>query len=782
MRDDTGTQARMGLIELAVILVSTAMLMFQIQQTIIMSLQALEKNAFLVVSLCLLGLGSGGSIVTWLTRKRQLDSGTVLRTCALAFGILLVVMTALSSRVLALPALIVLGVVPYVFVGVFLAVIFQSWPQRANRLYFFNLVGSGIGCLALVGLIGATGDATLALIIIGAISVLGAIAVDVAYGVRRPVQPVVVLIGLMALIPIRHQLYDFKPAARKGMARIINDPRIESSVDWSRWGYLGRLDVVRPGKGIENFARGGGRVSDQLAAGLAVRYLFASGGNWTEAVDFTGNTAARDTFVTTSRHGMPYTLAGEAPDVLNIGFGGGVDIFLALAFGAKSVVGVEINPLMIKAGREHLAGYYDDFYNDPRVTIYEMDGRAYVRGTDRRFDTVSLTEVDTGELLHSHAQVLSENYLYTREAFADYMRVLKPGGFLYVSRPHIQTMRTLATGLEALRNIGIADPERHFVVLGQGKGGKAGWRSVLISKRSLSDDDIRVLEAKYDNDIAYSPLHPERDETYANLFRRVSNDEEHIYFEKWEVDFTPVSDDRPFFYEYGRGLTDSVGSRILLKVLAWVTLIAAVMILLPMFAARGTGPRRPAAGIFGYFTAIGLGFMFVEIGMIQKLTLFLGHPSYSVTVTLFSILVFSGLGSITAARFDIARRTAWIIWPPILIATLFYALGLGAVIGAIQTDSIVARVIIAALLLAPGSFFMGMPFPTFVRSMRGEDTALIPWGWAINSFTSVAASVLTVLFAMRFGFTAVMFLGAAAYISALVLFLHRVGRSRVAAP
>ena len=167
--------------------------------------------------------------------------------------------------------------------------------------------------------------------------------------------------------------------------------------------------------------------------------------------------------------------------------------------------------------------------------------------------------------------------------------------------------------------------------------------------------------------------------------------------------------------------------------------------------------------------------MFIEICLIQKLVLFLGHPSYSVTVTLFSILIFSGLGSVVSPKFNARRKTAAIlIWGPIIVAAIFYATALGGVLQQVHTDSLAVRSIAAALLLAPGSFFMGMPFPTMIGLLGDRDQILIPWAWAVNAFTSVAVSVLTVLFAMRFGFTTVMYLGAGFYLVSVCFYLTRV--------
>ncbi|MFQ5510878.1 MAG: hypothetical protein ACE5EO_03415 [Candidatus Krumholzibacteriia bacterium] len=767
---------RFGYVEASILIVSMAMLMFEILQTITMSLQALERSAFLVVSLCLLGLGGGGSLATWLGARKNLNPLGVMRWSAVAFAVTLVAGTIASSWTVSLSELILLGVVPYIFVGIYLSFLFKTWPERANRSYFLNLVGSGLGCLGLAWIVNGTGDVPLATFLVAAMALFAAALVGAASARRLTVVPVALVVALLVLIPFRHRLYEYRPAPEKGMAMILGNPAIESEITWSRWSYLGRLDVLKPGPGIENFKLGGRAVRNLLDKGCDVQFLFASGGNWTKAIRFGDNEAARRDFVRKSRHSIAYILT-EDPEVLNIGFGGGVDIFLALQHGATSVVGVDINPLMVEAGRSGLPGYFGDFYNDPRVTIVVMDGRTYVRNTDRRFDVISLTAVDTGELLHSNAHVLLENYLYTHEAFEDYIRHLSKEGFLYVSRPHVQTMRAIVTAASVLRDRGVEEPARHFAVLGRGEIGRGNWRSILVSKRPLTGEQkARILE-QYPNQVAYLPDYRQSEGPWKHFFDKTIGDAGEEVITRGGANVSPVWDDRPFFYEFSKSLSHSYAGRVLFRILLWVTAIAVVLIIVPMFGVRlpGRAAGWRIAGIMGYFAAIGAGFMFIEIGMIQKLVLFLGHPVYSVTVTLFTILVFSGLGSMFAKRLDAGRaNTAVLIWAPIVAAAVFYAVGLGAVLTRVHSDWIAVRVVTASLLLAPGSFFMGMPFPTMIRLLQGDDEVLIPWAWAINAFTSVAASVLTVLFAMRFGFTVVMYVGALVYIVALTFFLLRI--------
>ncbi len=775
-------EIRFTYVETAIITLSIAMLMFEILQTITISLQAFQHNAFLVISFCLMGLGGGGSLATMMGKRSDVDPVQVMWWSAFLFSLTLAVTAIAASRTVSLPLLIIFGFIPYIFAGLFLAFLFRAWPERANRSYFLNLVGSGIGCLGLVWLLNGTGDAALVILFVAALAMSAAVLLGAALPKRRVLLPLVAMALLLLAIPFRGNLFLFPPAPSKGMGILVNQPGVETNVSWSKWGYLGRLDVVKILDGIENFphVRSVALQAD-MDAGCDVAILFAAAGNWTAAIDFKGNAEFRDRFVRDALYSAPYIVTDE-PDVLNIGFGGGVDIFLALQNGARSVTGVDINPLMVEAGRKGLPGYYSDFYNDPRLDVRIMDGRTFVKSTKKKFDAITMTAVDTGELLHSNAKVNLEGYLYTQEAFDDYLDVLKDGGFIYVHRPYREMMRLAVTGIKALRRAGVEHPENHVAVLGRDIS-TAVWGSVLIGKKALTGEQQQVLRETYAGRISYLPADGGSDERFSRFFAAVAAGKEDEYLSTLPYNLEPVTDDSPFFYRFGRSRNGLMVNAFFLRLLIMVGAIALALIILPLVGTvpGGEGISMNLLRTLLYFGAIGCGFMLIEICLIQKLVLFLGHPSYSVTVTLFAILIFSGLGSIFGRRFDArSRRTAFIIWVPILAAAVLYASGIAPLLDGVRVDSLWARFVLVVLLLAPGSFFMGMPFPTMIRQMQGERESLILWAWGVNSFLSVAASILTIILAMEIGFSRVLYLGGAFYVLAFVMFLLSIRPKRAA--
>lgn len=760
-------------LDVALMFLSAALLMLEILQIITLSFQTIERNAFLVISLALLGLGAGGSLATRIQRNLKMSSHRLLWKTAFGFALSLFIFMIPASRLNNLLFLVLLGALPYLFGGIFFAFVFKFWPERANRSYFFNLVGSSLGCLGLIWVLNASGDAALTVLFIAGLALLGSAFLLRGRITSHSLLFTIFLALLLSSVPLRSQLFPFHPHPKKALGRILKNPRIESDLEWSRWGYLGRLDILKPGKGIENLGFGGGEAVERLINhGCQFRYLFASGGNWSKAIDFQGCPDFQETWVERNIHTLPHHLI-EKPDVLNIGFGGGVEIFVALQNDPGSITGVEINPLMVEAIQSHLPSFFGSFYRDPRVEIRIMDGRTFVRNTDRKFDLVTVAAVDTGASVHSDAMVLSENFLYTLEAFKEYFSVLRENGFLFIVRPFHQSFRILSTGVQVLRSRGAEAPERHFAVLGP-----KVWKYILIGKSPLSGSQINTIrEAFEESRIAYLPGWEGNDSAFNDVFKSVQRNQETEFFQTLESDFLPITDDKPYFYRYKWGIFDSRAGRLLLKILFSVLGVSMVLILLPLrkLTPGGKIPYRSLAWTFMYFGSLGAGFMFLEIALIRKMVLFLGDPSYSVSVTLFSILFFSGMGSLATQKFGFGGFRSTGFWIPLLLAVFYFGFLLDPLVQAFGTEALGPRILITICLLAPGSFFMGMPFPTMIRFLGRENGLLVPWAWAINAFTSVVGSVLATLLAMKFGFSAVIVVGGGFYLVAGVIFItvHR---------
>jgi SAM-dependent methyltransferase len=752
----------------AVFFISIAALMFQLLQSVTLSLQVIHTTAFLVISLAMFGLGAGGSLANVLMRRGMARSLRWLWSITLVVGVIMLGAGILGSRFSSLEVLILIGFFPYLAVGLMLSVIFQRWPEHAGRIYCFDLVGAGIGCLGLVWALDGLGDAGVVQLLIAEFAVLGALCLAVPLSRRAVVTTGAIAIGIAALVPMSDQLFVYLPSPYKPYGRILRSAEMQSTLDWSKWGYLGRLDSVVPGRGIQDYAYAGEWVRDTDGTGSESRMLFANGGNWATAIDFKEDDAYRARFLRQAVPAAPYIFFTD-PDVLNVGVGGGVDVFLALGSGARSVVGVEINPLMIEALRRH-PEFFDDPAGDPRVTIREIDGRTFVDGTTDRFDVITITAVDTGAAVSAGPYVLSENYLYTREALDAYLRLLRDDGVLFVYRPARDILRVLATATASLRALKVEDPENHFAIFGGSR-----WIGAIVARSPLPPGRADLLSQRlargdFGGNTYFIP--GVGNTLFEPFIDAVAEERESEFLRSLPLKLSPTVDDRPFFYDYDHDLLTGEAGRLLLGILYLLVPGAVALILVPLIGMRVPGGSRIWMPTLGYVACIGVGFMFIEIALVQKLVLFLGHPAYSLTVTLFSILIFSGLGSLVVDRASHpSARFVTVCLSSIVLVSIFYAGGLQPLLERLQVQSLLGRAVTAAALLAPGSMLMGMPFPSIIRRLGRDRRPLISWAWAINGFASVIASVVAVMISMKWGFSSTLVAGSLCYLGAAGCFL-----------
>jgi spermidine synthase len=758
------TRTQRALMLAALFLLSCAMLAFQVLQVVVLSLQLFPEAAFLVVSLSMLGLGCGGSIAAVLVRSRiGIDPLRWLWGCGVGFSIAVLAAMVATSRMHGLLGLILVNTPPFVAMGVFLALTFAAWTERANQTYFFDLVGAGIGCALVVWLLNRLADAGLVAIALAALGAIATVLLGAAISARRALAAALVLAAVLALVPRAGAIFTFGPEPEKFYGQLLTRGPAGGTLGRQKWNYLGRLDAVIPGPAIDEFefARG---TKELLDAGCEFRLLFSNGYNWTFTIDFKGNDTEREGFFRRAVQNTPY-LFTRNPEVLNLGSGGGVDMYLAIANGARSATGVEINPLMIEACTRWYPDDWDGLWRKAGVTVRELDARTYVNTTDQTFDVITLNAVDTGG---SQASLLSVNFLYTTEAFQQYLRLLRPGGVIFLTRPREQLLRVVTAAIAALRANDTTAIERHLAVLGEGE-----LLSAAVYADPLTNEQIETMRRRVDDGYVGGRLQYLADtdtgtNTFTEYFAALRAGDETGYFRRATLRVEPTTDDQPYFYQLERDFTHSRAGRLLLVILLWVTSVAMLLIFAPLLRLTLRRKDRLVVGSIVYFFCLGLGFMLVEICLMHELSLFLGHPAYSVTVTLGGMLICCGLGSLTAGRFAGGRRD---VIPLALVMAALAIVGyafLASSLAYCRFESLPARILVTLAFLAPGSFFLGMPFPLKLRTLEGTDDALVAWAWAVNGLASVAGSVLAVALTMNLGFRAVLLVAAAVYLVALV--------------
>lgn len=469
---------------------------------------------------------------------------------------------------------------------------------------------------------------------------------------------------------------------------------------------------------------------------------------------------------------LGWTGAGDGFDALVVGAGGGVDVLAALRAGAGRVDAVEINPTVVWGVRERFRDFARDLYRDPRVRVHVAEGRHFAETHRTRWDRILLSGVDTFAATEAGAFALSENFLYTKEAFATWLDRLTDDGMLALARwwfePPRQTLRLAVTAGEVLAERGVNEPWRCVFV------GRAGLNSLfLVRPRPFAPDEIDALRlAAAQRGIEV--VHPSSS-VHGELFQRALDpNRAAALVAEYPYRIEPATDDRPFFFEHTRLrsafrsegdwiLGRFGGVEVLLAALALALLLGAPLLVALVRPGRGEGGRLEAIP----FLFLGFAYLFVEVALMQRLVLPLGHPVAAVAVVLAGLLVGSGFGSLAAER--VAARRAFA--GPLVAGAAVVLVGYGCLpilLEILQAPGIgtTERVVGVLAFLALPSFCMGLPFPLAVRVLARRRTAVVPRAFAANGLASVWAAPLAMLLALEAGLSATLLTGALCYAAA----------------
>jgi hypothetical protein len=447
--------------------------------------------------------------------------------------------------------------------------------------------------------------------------------------------------------------------------------------------------------------------------------------------------------------------------------------------------------------QQQYADYNGDLYRNKHVEIHVDDGRSFVRRSRESYSSIQATLVDTWAASAAGAFTLSENNLYTAEAFADYLRRLKPNGVLSMTRWYgpstREFLRLLGLGRAALTAIGVPESAHaaHFYVAADGR-----MATMLLSRSAYSPEDIELLNhecAQSRLRVVYSRGLPTADRVIRDFLLSNPSD----YYAAQTSDLSPPTDNRPFFFYTQRPRefmtllgTDQQADRndlgllILQIVLIISTALTLLLVVAPLVVFRREvlrTQRREKVALLVYFMMLGSGYILVELGLMQKFVLFLGHPVYALAVIVASLLVSSGIGSAISGRFaTVHAANAIRIVAVVLCAVLvIYAFALGPVFDAALAQSIAIRIVLAAALVAMPGTLMGMLLPLGVRIATRFEGDVVPWAFGLNGATGVVGSTLAVALSMNWGFAATLTTGVAAYLAgAAVIGLAVTSRAR----
>jgi spermidine synthase len=785
---------------IAVALVSFASLLLELAMTRLFSVVLFYHFAFFAISVALLGLGSGGVFAH--LRREWLGQFEMQRLGAWLCLINAVAVLAAMEVVLHMPVtlevngrnfgkltMIYLAVaVPYFFTGLLFSALFARSPGHISVLYGADLAGGACACLAVVPLLNLIGAPNALLFSSLALAIAGALWTAAA---RTRILALGIAAAFALLVVANHNGKWIDIIYAKGVFR---DPRW---AEFAKWNAISRIEV--------NNQSGARYIVIDADATSAV--MNTDPARWDQ--EHNPNPTPTNTGLPEhTSFNWKKSLMSAAPSVANvlrpkgtfaiIGPGGGVDILRAVANGSPSVTGIEINPTIINdVMRGRYADYSYHLYDLPQVHIHIQDGRSYVRNSRDRYDVLQMTLVDTWASTAAGAFALSENNLYTVQAFREYLDHLMPDGLIAITRWEFkkprEALRVVSQAIEALHQSGVADPRLNFVVVADGGLSEDGRPVLVLAKKTAFKGEEYAAVARHVQEnpnlvwlnppAQYAGLQalPAAAAAFQELIR--SNDPQQ-FARSYDYNVAPVTDSAPFFFftlktgyvvrnilsGTGHGMDWRINLGIVvLGMLVVISLVAIMLFLiLPLVLSDRRGRQQANLAALLYFVAIGLGYILVEISLIQRFVLFLGHPTYALTVVVFLLLLSSGAGSVAARRWLMRSGKARFLIGFIVGLILLYVVVLPLILEAAVGQSFLIKLLMSATLLVPLGFLMGMPFPTGLKLVAESGKSTVEWAWAMNAAASVLGSASAMVIAIHFGLTITLSCAGLAYLLAAV--------------
>jgi spermidine synthase len=820
---------------LAVALVSAGALAYEVLLTRLFSIVQWHHYAYMVISIALLGYGASGAFLALAGEALRRHLGAAFAAGAALFAVSAVLSFAVAERLpfnplaviweprqlLFLPILYALFALPFFGAATCIGLALAAFPHRVGRIYRYDLMGAAAGAIGLMlALFVVFPDAALRLVaLMGLLAATLAISLRDSGAIRKSRAAACSVAAVAACAALPPSWTALHLSEYKGLSQALLVPGAQVLVEDSS--PLGLLTVVSsptvplrhaPGLSLNN--------ATEPPAQLGV---FTDGDGLTAITAFDGRREPL-AYLDFTPAALPYHLL-EKPDVLILGAGGGADILLALLHGAATIDAVELNPQLVRLVAERFSAFAGHLYERPGVRVHVAEARSFVAGGRNRYDVIQIPLLDSFAAAAAGTHSLSESYVYTIEAFEQYLDRLRPGGYLAITRwlklPPRDSLRLFATAVSALERRGIGEPGRHLALV-------RSWNTatLLVKNGRLSDQDTARVRRFADErafDLAFLPGMARAEANRFNILDQADffdgavallGPERDAFLRDYKFDIAPTTDNRPYFFDFfkwralpellerralgGAALLDW-GYLVLAATLIQAAALALLLILAPLLW-LGRERREPAAADLArwrvalYFLAIGLAFLFIEIASIQRFVLFLGHPVYAIPVVLCGFLFFAGLGSGIAptltARLEALRARSpqrpsigaadrllrcflHVRHPALALAVA--GIGTAALMHLVLALPLfrwlmplpdALKIAVSLALIAPLAFFMGMPFPLALARVAATRAALVPWAWGINGCASVLSAILAILLAMSLGFNAVVVIAIALYVVA----------------
>ncbi|MDT8318368.1 MAG: hypothetical protein RQ824_10345 [bacterium] len=784
---------------IGIYLVSTAGLTYEISLTRLFSLMQGYHFAFMVISIALIGISAGGALLMPVPWSKKFHAERFHATLAGLFSISSLLCFIAANHLLFDPVraawskaeflkilmqYIFLSA-PFICAGMIISSAMKSMPDRIHRIYLFDLAGAATGCILVLLLLNYAGGEG-AIIISSFLALAASLVFHLPGGIRSMIIPFIAFTLLISIILIPGRLMEPKISPYMSLSSALNFPggRIIETIN----SPSGRLDIID-----SPAVRSAPGISLGYTKSLPPQIGFTINGGGLRTV--TSNKGDLS-FLRHLPMSLPFSIIDRG-DSFIVDAGGGMGLLLAMELGNGPVSGSETRGVIMDAMNGSLAPFSGSLYES--TGIRHGAGRHVLKEMDRSFDTIHIQLTDTLGSSSSGIGGLQESYDLTSEAFTEYLDHLNDGGLIsasiYLLPPPRGELKLLSTIVATLERVSSLEAGKSIAAIRSW-----GVATILVKKGFFNDDEVLRIKhfcKKKGFDLIWYPG-MKREEAniynrfetpvYQDLFRRIIEKEgRETFLDEYLFNLSPATDDSPFFWQTFkmsrmRETYETAGAKwgilieggYLLPIVFIQALIASlILIITPLLISKER--RSPFGALIPtsiYFAAIGIGFMFLEITLMQKLIPALGEPVYALSAVLFSILISSGLGSYISGRYRLIRGnvSGLLIFLPLLI--LLYGFAVGWVVEAISSPPLLIRFALTFLFLLPLGMMMGIPFPTGMTLLGERDEGLIPWAWCVNGSFSVVSSILAMMIAIGFGYSTVLFLAACSYAIAWAAFMR----------
>jgi hypothetical protein len=794
---------------LGLFMVTLATLMYEILLTRIFSATVFYHFAFVALSIALFGMTVGALMVYLMPQRfapEHVEQQLAVHSLGFAISILVSFLVHLAmplwlsstaGAIFTVTIKYLVISVPFVFSGICVCLALTRFPTQVSSLYAADLVGSSAGCLIVLFTLHWL-DAPTAVVLVAVVAALGAgfFAAEVNGGALRRWS--YIFAGACLLLTM----------VNTGMAR-AGSPLLrlkwvkfeqEGELLHERWNSFSRITVAGdPEKPLAPFGWGLSSRYPKGKGNIPQLKLLIDGLAGTALTKFDGKDFASIDYLRYDVTNVVHSIRPNS-DVLVVGVGGGRDILSALYFNQKSVTGVELNQTTLNTINDRFGDFTGHLDQDPRVHFENDEARAFVARKKEKVDIIEASLTDTWAATAAGAFVLSENNLYTVEAFDTFLEHLNPRGVLSVSRWYQKDMpaeayRLTALAMQALRDRGIKDPQKHIFLATQLRDRDPDWMvegdipegigtsTILLSNEPFDAEDVARFD-RITNEMGFEQTFSPRGTEDKVLGAMAKAEDLAAFAETYPLDISPPHDDRPFFFymfrlgdfaswnqEQGMNDPNRLAMLTLALLLGVVLVLTSVCIVLPLWLKGRREALKGSLPLVLFFACLGFGFMTLEIAQMQRLNIFLGHPTYGLSVVLFSLLLSSGLGSFTTSKLSLqdgVKRLVGLLFVLLLVGILTPILT-----RALEYTPLPVHILISVVLLFPMGFFLGMAFPIGMKAAQERASELAPWFWGINGATSVCASVLAVIVAINFGVSVTFWTGASFYVVALLAYMRR---------